>query len=94
MMEFIRENKLFSILMSLIILMALFFLFFTEIVEYERTGKVIEHNAIGDKHGTSIYYYTIIHFGNEIKSVKGLRYYVMPVGSTVTVTSKKLLIKL
>lgn len=93
-MEFIRENKVASILISLIILMALFFLFFTEIVEYERTGKVIGHNAIGNKYGTDIYYYTIIHFGNEITSVEGLRYYAVPVGSTVTVTYKKLVIKL
>lgn len=94
MMEFIRENKVASILCAFLLCIALFLCFFTEIVEYERTGKVIGHNAIGDKHGTSIYYYTIIHFGNEIKSVKGLQYYVVPVGSTVTVTFKKLLIKL
>lgn len=92
MIELIRENKLASMLISLFILIALFFQFFTQIVEYERTGKVIGHNAIGNKYGTDIYYYTIIHFGNEITSVEGLRYYAVPVGSTVTVTYKKLVI--
>lgn len=92
MIEFIRENKVASILCAFLLCIVLFFWFFTEIVEYERTGKVIGHNAIGNKQGTSIYYYTIIHFGNEIKSVEGLRYYVVPVGSTVTVTFQKLVI--
>jgi hypothetical protein len=94
MIKFIRENTLASVLWAILISMVLFFLFFTEIVEYERTGRVIEHNVIGDKYGHNITYFTVVHFGNEIKSIEGLQYYVVPVGSTVTVTFKKLLIKL
>lgn len=94
MIEFIRENKLSSILIGLFVSIALFCWFFIEIVEYERTGRVIEHNAIGDKYGWQISYFTVVHFGNEIKSIKGLQYYVVPVGSTVTVSFKELKINL
>lgn len=94
MIEFIRENKVASILYAFLLCIALFLWFFTEIVEYKRIGKVVEHNAIGNRTGDVIHYYTVIHFGNEIKSVEGLQYYAMPVGSTVTVTFKKLVINL
>lgn len=93
MIKFIRENTLAYVLLAIFISIVLFFFFFTETVEYERTGKVIEHNAIGDKTGQRITYFTVIHFGNEIKSIEGLQYYAMPIGSTVTVKFKELQLK-
>lgn len=61
--------------------------FHTEMVTYK--GKVIEHNTTSDRTG-SIEYYTIASFENgQIRSLRGLNYYVIPIGSTVTYSERK-----
>lgn len=61
-----------------------FLVIFTGCIEYVTLeGVVIEHNTASDKWG-SITYYTVVKTSDGyIKSLSGLEYYTVPVGSKV-----------
>ena len=61
--------------------------FHTEVITHK--GQIIEHNTTSDRTG-SIDYYTIAVFEDGyVRSMRGLDYYVMPIGSTVTYKERR-----
>lgn len=47
------------------------------------TGTVIEHNTASDRNGRIDYYTVVLFEDGTIRSIRGLRFYVRPVGSEV-----------
>lgn len=86
MINLIKENLIGSILLSITIIVTVIFFFTTERIT--KTGTVIEHNVVADKYGTA-HYYTLVDYGDEIKSEQGIEYYVVPVGRKVTTTERR-----
>ena len=86
MMNFIKNNMIGVFILFLITIITVMFFFLTERVTV--TGTVIEHNVVADKYGTA-HYYTLVDYGDEIKSEQGIRCYLVPVGRRFTKTERR-----
>ena len=86
MIEILRRNIVGVFILFLITIITVMFFFLTERVTM--TGTVIEHNVVADKYGTA-HYYTLVDYGDEIKSEQGIRCYMVPVGRRFTKTERR-----
>ena len=89
MKEFIR-NPIFAVIMFLALIFGAcvyVIQFRTHEVTYE--GIVIEHNTTSDRAG-NIEYYTVATFNDgNVRSLRGLGYYVQPIGTTIYYTTRE-----
>jgi hypothetical protein len=91
MKEFFRRNPVLMVILPIIaalFLIAVFFKTCTHEVTY--TGTVISHNVTSDRYG-DVRYFTVARFENgTIRSIPGLKFYVVEVGNTVHYTETEL----
>ena len=59
----------------------------TEMVTHR--GRIVEHNTTSDRTGSIDYYTVAIFEDGYVRSLRGLNYYVMPIGSTITYSERK-----
>lgn len=86
MIEILRRNIVGVFILFFVTIMGVIFFLTTEMVTM--TGTVIEHNVVADKYGTA-HYYTLVDYGDEIKSEQGIEFYVVPIGRKVTTTERR-----
>jgi hypothetical protein len=86
MMNFIKNNKIGVFILSVLILIWIHMIVYTEVVTV--TGTVVEHNVVADKYGTA-HYYTLVKYEDEIKSEQGIEFYVVPIGRKVMKTERR-----
>ena len=91
MREFFRRNPVLIVILPIIatlFLIAIFFKTCTHEVTYE--GIVISHNVTSDRAGNARYF-TVARFEDgTIRSISGLKFYVVEVGNTVHYTQTEL----
>ena len=81
-------GKIMLVVVIVLTTFAMFLTTCTKMVTYK--GVVLSHTTSSNKYG-DIYYHTIVSFEDgELRSVKGLDYYIVPVGGRVSYTIRDL----
>lgn len=87
MKSFIRFCKEYWIGLTLLVILVSIVYFFTHSTkEVVRKGTILEHYVTFDKYGDPKHF-TIASFDDgKVRTLKGLGYYLRPIGSTITYT--------
>jgi hypothetical protein len=91
MREFFRHNPVLIVVLPIIAALFLIVIFFKTCThEVTYTGVVLSHNVTSDRKGIARYY-TVARFEDgTIRSISGLKCYVVEVGNTVHYTQTEL----